>query len=73
MSSPRHKVAVIGTGYVGAVTSTCLAFLGHSVCGLDTDSVRAGQLNNGQAPFHEPGLPELLKATLSTGRLQFTD
>ena len=70
---PRHKVAVIGTGYVGAVTSTCLAFLGHSVCGLDTDSVRAGQLNNGQAPFHEPGLPEMLKATLSTGRLQFTD
>ena len=70
---PRHKVAVIGTGYVGAVTATCLAFLGHSVCGLDTDSVRAGQLNNGQMPFHEPGLPELLKATLSTGRLQFTD
>jgi UDPglucose 6-dehydrogenase len=70
---PRRRVAVIGTGYVGAVTSTCLALLGHSVCGLDTDSMRAGQLNNGQAPFHEPGLPELLKSTLSTGRLRFTD
>lgn len=70
---PRHKVAVIGTGYVGAVTSTCLAFLGHSVCGLDTDSARAGQLNNGQAPFHEPGLPDLLKSTLATDRLRFTD
>jgi nucleotide sugar dehydrogenase len=70
---PRHKVAVIGTGYVGAVTSTCLAFLGHSVCGLDSDSLRAGQLNNGQAPFVEPELQEMLKATLSTGRLQFTD
>ncbi|MFC7673179.1 UDP-glucuronate decarboxylase [Mycolicibacterium sp. GCM10028919] len=70
---PRHKVAVIGTGYVGAVTATCLASLGHSVCGLDTDSVRAGQLNNGQAPFVEPGLPEILKATLSSGRLRFTD
>lgn len=69
----RHKVAVIGTGYVGAVTSTCLAFLGHDVCGLDSDSVRAGQLNNGQAPFVEPGLPEILKATLSSGRLAFTD
>jgi nucleotide sugar dehydrogenase len=69
----RHKVAVIGTGYVGAVTSTCLAFLGHSVRGLDSDSMRAGQLNNGQTPFHEPGLSEMLKATLSTGRLQFTD
>jgi nucleotide sugar dehydrogenase len=70
---PRHKVAVIGTGYVGAVSSVCLAFLGHSVCGLDSDSVRAGQLNNGQAPFVEPRLPEMLKATLSTGRLRFTD
>lgn len=70
---PRHKVAVIGTGYVGAVTSTCLAFLGHSVCGFDTDSARAGQLNNGQTPFHEPGLPDLLKSTLATGRLRFTD
>lgn len=72
-SHPRHKVAVIGTGYVGAVTSTCLAFLGHSVCGFDTDSARAGQLNNGQTPFHEPGLPDLLKSTLATGRLRFTD
>jgi nucleotide sugar dehydrogenase len=70
---PRHKVAVIGTGYVGAVTSTCLAFLGHTVCGLDSDSSRAGQLNNGQAPFVEPGLPEILKTTLSSGRLTFTD
>ena len=70
---PRHKVAVIGTGYVGAVTSVCLAHLGHSVCGLDSDSVRAGQLNNGQVPFVEPELPEMLKATLATDRLRFTD
>ncbi|QZA11804.1 nucleotide sugar dehydrogenase [Mycolicibacterium holsaticum DSM 44478 = JCM 12374] len=68
-----RKVAVIGTGYVGAVTSTCLASIGHTVCGLDTNSARAGQLNNGQTPFHEPGLPELLMTTLSTGRLRFTD
>jgi nucleotide sugar dehydrogenase len=68
----RRKVAVIGTGYVGAVTSTCLAFLGHSVCGLDIDPVRAGQLNNGQVPFHEPGLPEMLAETLVSGRLRFT-
>lgn len=70
---PRHKVAVIGTGYVGAVTATCLAFVGHSVWGLDSDAVSVGQLNQGQAPFVEPGLPEMLNATLSTGRLQFTD
>ncbi len=68
-----HSVAVIGTGYVGAVTATCLAFLGHSVCGLDIDPARAGQLNSGEAPFVEPGLPELLGSTLSSGRLRFTD
>ncbi len=70
---PRHRVAVIGTGYVGAVTAVCLASLGHSVCGLDSDSTRAGQLSSGQAPFHEPGLPEMLDEALSTGRLRFTD
>ncbi|OBB57168.1 nucleotide sugar dehydrogenase [Mycobacterium sp. 852013-51886_SCH5428379] len=70
---PRHKVAVVGTGYVGAVTATCLAFLGHDVCGLDSDSTRAGQLNNGQTPFVEPGLPDILKSTLASGRLRFTD
>ena len=70
---PRHKIAVIGTGYVGAVTATCMAFLGHSVVGLDSDSVRAGRLSNGETPFSEPGLPELLTSTLSSGRLRFTD
>ncbi|PND57580.1 nucleotide sugar dehydrogenase [Mycobacterium sp. ENV421] len=73
LKHPAHKVAVIGTGYVGAVTSTCLASLGHTVCGLDSDSLRAEQLNNGQAPFVEPGLPELLKSVLKSGRLRFTD
>ena len=70
---PRHKVAVIGTGYVGAVTATGMAFLGHDVCGLDTNSVRASQLNSGELPFVEPGLPELLKSTMASGRLRFTD
>jgi UDPglucose 6-dehydrogenase len=70
---PRHQVAVVGTGYVGAVTAVCLASLGHSVCGLDIDPVRAGQLNNGQVPFVEPGLPEILRSTIASGRLRFTD
>ena len=72
-AEPRYRVAVVGTGYVGAVTATCMAFLGHAVVGLDNDSARAGQLNNGQVPFIEPDLPEMLKAALSTGRLKFTD
>ena len=59
---PR-KIAVIGTGYVGAVTSTCLAWLGNAVWGLDEDAARAGQLSAGQAPFHEPGLSDLLSET----------
>lgn len=72
LSAPSLKIAVIGTGYVGAVTATCLAWLGHEVCGLDTDRVQAGQLNQGQAPFYEPGLPELLAAALASRRLRFT-
>jgi nucleotide sugar dehydrogenase len=68
----RQKVAVIGTGYVGAVTATCLAWLGHDVCGLDIDPTRAGQLNQGQVPFHEPGLDALLAETLNANRLRFT-
>ncbi|WP_308194497.1 UDP-glucuronate decarboxylase [Pseudonocardia kujensis] len=69
----RRKIAVVGTGYVGAVTSTCFAALGHDVCGLDTNPVQTGQLNRGQVPFYEPGLAELLTTVLSTGRLKFTD
>lgn len=69
----RQKVAVIGTSYVGAVTSTCLAWLGHEVCGLDLDPARAGQLSRGQVPFYEPGLAELLNTTLATDRLRFTN
>lgn len=69
----RQRITVIGTGYVGAVTSTCLAWLGHEVVGLDTDPARAGQLALGQLPFYEPGLAELLTETLATGRLSFTD
>jgi UDPglucose 6-dehydrogenase len=73
-SPPSGKrVAVIGTGYVGAVTSICLAHVGHVVCGLDSDSLRSKQFAEGQVPFHEPGLSEMLMTELATGRLTFTD
>jgi UDPglucose 6-dehydrogenase len=68
-----QKVAVLGAGYVGAVTAACLAWLGHDVCCVDTNSACADQLNHGQVPFYEPGLPELLRSALTRGRLQFTD
>ena len=66
------QVAVIGTGYVGTVTATCFAWLGHDVVGIDVDETRAAQLAAGQAPVYEAGLPELLHDTLRTGRMTFT-
>jgi len=66
------KVAVVGTGYVGSVTAICFAWLGHEVIGYDMDSKRAAQLTGGELPFYEPGVPELLREALATGRLSFT-
>ncbi|HET6908640.1 MAG TPA: nucleotide sugar dehydrogenase, partial [Mycobacteriales bacterium] len=66
------KVAVVGTGYVGSVTAICFAWLGHEVIGYDMDSKRALQLTDGELPFYEPGVPELLREALATGRLSFT-
>jgi nucleotide sugar dehydrogenase len=50
-----------------------MAFLGHSVCGLDTNIERASRLSRGELPFVEPGLPEMLRSTMESGRLEFTD
>jgi UDPglucose 6-dehydrogenase len=54
------KVSIIGTGYVGLTTGTCLAFLGHKVTCLDTDPKKIAMLRAGQSPIYEPGLNELL-------------
>ncbi len=66
------RIAVIGTGYVGTVTATSFAWLGHDVVGVDVDPVRVGQLAAGQTPLFEPGLDELLTEAIGTGRLSFT-
>ena len=54
------KVSVIGTGYVGLVTASCFAFLGHDVACLDINEDRINALNNGEIPIYEPGLDQLL-------------
>src|SRR6201989_1171068 len=66
------RLTVIGTGYLGATHAAAMAELGHDVLGLDIDQTKVDRLNAGDVPFFEPGLPELLKRTLETGRLRFT-
>lgn len=66
------SISVIGTGYLGAVHAACMADLGHTVVGVDTDPAKVGALNAGVAPLFEPGLDELLQRLLPTGRLRFT-
>ncbi|GAA1481168.1 UDP-glucose/GDP-mannose dehydrogenase family protein [Gordonia sinesedis] len=66
------RLTVIGTGYLGAVHAAGLAEMGHEVLGVDIDKQKIDALNDGDPPFFEPGFPELLTATLATGRLRFT-
>ena len=54
------KISVVGGGYVGLVTGTCFAELGHDVTILDVDSEKVLAINNGKPPIHENGLEELL-------------
>ena len=68
----RHRLSVIGTGYLGATHAVCLAELGHHVVGVDVDAAKVDRLNAGQVPFFEPGLPDLLRRHVGTDRLRFT-
>ncbi|TQS93593.1 UDP-glucose/GDP-mannose dehydrogenase family protein [Arthrobacter sp. TS-15] len=66
------RITVIGTGYLGATHAACMAELGFEVLGLDIDPARVASLSEGLLPFHEPGLPELLRKHVKSGRLRFT-
>jgi UDPglucose 6-dehydrogenase len=66
------KLAVIGTGYLGATHAAAMAEIGHEVIGVDVDEAKIERLSAGEVPFFEPGLPELLRKHLVTGALRFT-
>src|SRR5262245_2050898 len=66
------KIAVIGTGYVGLVTATCLAENGNDVIGIDKDEGKIATLLAGKLPIYEPGLLELVQRNARDGRLAFT-
>ncbi len=66
-------VTVIGCGYVGLVTGTCLASIGHTVRGVEKDAKKLRTLQDGHCPIFEPGLQELMQEHYAAGQLQFTD
>ncbi|WP_213814577.1 UDP-glucose/GDP-mannose dehydrogenase family protein [Glaciihabitans sp. dw_435] len=66
------KMSVIGCGYLGAVHAASMAELGHDVVGIDVDAAKIAMLSRGEAPFFEPGLPEILTSSIATGRLRFS-
>ena len=66
------RVAIFGTGYVGLVTGTCLAEIGHDVICVDIDPAKVDGLNQGIVPIYEPGLSPMVKANHAAGRLRFT-
>src|SRR5579862_6770864 len=66
-------VTVIGCGYVGLVTGTCIAIIGHTVRGVEKDQKKLKTLQDGHCPIFEPGLQELMQEHYASGQLQFTD
>src|SRR5947209_9263338 len=66
-------VTVIGCGYVGLVTGTCLAAIGHTVRGVEKDARKLKTLLDGHCPIFEPGLQELMQENYASGQIQLTD
>ncbi|MBT4357675.1 MAG: UDP-glucose/GDP-mannose dehydrogenase family protein, partial [Proteobacteria bacterium] len=66
------KVTIVGTGYVGLVSGTCLADVGNQVLCIDTDEEKIRGLQDGVIPIYEPGLESLVRSNVESGRLRFS-
>ena len=66
------KIAVVGTGYVGLVTGTCLAETGNQVTCVDINAEKVEMMKAGQLPIYEPGLEVLFNRNIQEKRLEFT-
>lgn len=66
------NIAVVGTGYVGLVTGTCLAEMGNHVVCVDIDEAKVNKMRNGIIPIYEPHLDNLFERNIKQGRLKFT-
>ncbi len=66
------RICVVGIGYVGLVTSACLAEAGSNVICVDSDSEKIAALKDGVIPIYEPGLTEMVSRNKKLGRLHFT-
>lgn len=66
------NIAIVGTGYVGLVSGTCFAEMGSQVTCIDVDEKKISQLLAGEMPIYEPGLEDLVKRNVNSGRLKFT-
>ena len=67
------KITIVGTGYVGLVTGTCFAEIGHDVTCVDIDTKKIERLNNGESIIYEPGLEEMMKRNINEKRLSFSN
>ena len=65
-------ISVIGLGYVGAVSTACLASIGHTVIGVDLDQKKVGDIASGRSPIHEADLGRLLEEGVAQGRVRAT-
>ena len=72
LGATRPRISVVGTGYLGATHAAAMAEMGFDVMGVDSDPAKVAALSEGIVPFFEPGLPELIRTHVASGRLHFT-